>query len=57
MQKISEMSAAFLSAQSGEDTQFAYFQSYLVVKFLFENYGIEAMRVLLRDLGEGVTMN
>ena len=57
MQKISEMSAAFLSAQSGEDTQFAYFQSYLVVKFLFKNYGIEAMRALLRDLGEGVTMN
>lgn len=57
MQKISEMSAAFMSAQSGEDTQFAYYQSYLVVKFLFENYGIEAMRDLLRDLGEGVTMN
>ena len=57
MQKISEMSAAFMSAQSGEDTQFAYYQSYLVVKFLFENYGIESMRELLRDLGEGVTMN
>jgi len=57
MQKISEMGAAFMSAQSGEDTQFAYYQSYLVVKFLFENYGIESMRELLRDLGEGVTMN
>ncbi len=57
MQAISEMSAAFLSAQSGEDTQFAYYQSYLVVKFLFDHYGIEAMRAVLRDLGDGIAMN
>lgn len=57
MQKISEMSAAFLSAQSGDDTQFAYFQSYLVVKFLYDNYGIEAMRATLRELADGIEMN
>ncbi|OUW17112.1 MAG: hypothetical protein CBD18_05505 [Opitutales bacterium TMED158] len=57
MQPISEMSAAFMTAQSGDDTQFAYFQSYLVVDFLYRNYGIEAMRAVLRDLGEGIGMN
>ncbi len=57
MQKISEMSAAFLSTQTGEDTQFAYYQSYLVVKFLFERYGLDSMLALLRDLAEGVEMN
>ncbi|MEM9158024.1 MAG: tetratricopeptide repeat protein [Verrucomicrobiota bacterium] len=57
MQPISEMSAAFLTAQTGQDVQFAYYQSALIVKYLFENYGIESMRALLRDLGKGVTMN
>jgi len=57
MQAISEMSAAFMTAQTGEDTQFAYFQSYLVVEFLYRSYGIEAMRAVLRDLAEGVGMN
>ncbi len=54
---ISEMSAAFLQAQDGEDVQFAYFQSYLVVKFLFERFGQEAMQKLLRALGEGINTN
>lgn len=57
MQKISEMSAAFLSAQSGEDTQFAYFQSYLVVKFIYDNYGLEPMKATLRALADGTEMN
>ena len=57
MQKISEMSAAFLSSQSGEDTQFAYFQSYLVVKFIYDNYGLEPMKATLRALADGTEMN
>ena len=57
MQAISEMSAAFLQAQTGEDTQFAYYQSFLVVEYLFQTYGIEAMRAVLLELADGVTMN
>jgi tetratricopeptide (TPR) repeat protein len=57
MQAISEMSAAFLKAQTSDDTQFAYYQSYLVVEYLFQTYGIEAMRAVLLALGEGETMN
>jgi len=56
-QPISEMSAAFLQANDGEDVQFAYFQSYLVVKFLFESYGTEAMQKVLRALGDGINAN
>lgn len=57
MQAISEMSAAFLQAETGEDTQFAYYQSYLVVDYLFQTYGIEAMRAVLLALADGETMN
>jgi tetratricopeptide (TPR) repeat protein len=56
-QPISEMSAAFLQANDGEDVQFAYFQSYLVVKFLFESYGTEAMQKVLHALGDGINTN
>lgn len=57
MQPISEMSAAFLKAQSNEDIQFAYFQSALVLRFLFENYGLESIRSILTSLGEGTSIN
>jgi tetratricopeptide (TPR) repeat protein len=56
-QPISEMSAAFLHAQDDEGVQFAYFQSYLVVKFLFEKYGDEAMQAVLHELGNGKNTN
>lgn len=57
MQSISEMSAAFLKAETGQDTQFAYFQSYLVVEYLYDTFGIEAMRRVLLELGDGASMN
>ncbi|MDQ8204018.1 tetratricopeptide repeat protein [Pelagicoccus sp. SDUM812003] len=57
MQTIGDMSSAFLKAEDGEDIQFAYFQSYLVVDFLIREHGMEAMRGLLADLGEGVEVN
>lgn len=57
LRPISGMSAAFLDAQSGEDTQFAYYQSYLVVRFLVESHGFERMRSVLAMLGEGTEAN
>lgn len=56
-QPISEMSAAFLKASSGDDLQFAYFQSYLVVKFLAETYGFPAIRATLEGLRNGDLIN
>ncbi|MBK1877054.1 peptidase MA family metallohydrolase [Pelagicoccus mobilis] len=57
MQPISSMSSAFLEAEDGEDIQFAYYQSYLVVEYLVQNYGMEKIRDLLVSLGEGTEMN
>jgi len=53
LRPIETMSAAFLEAGSGEDTQFAYFQSYLIVRHLVEAHGFARLRELLVALGEG----
>ena len=57
IQPISRMSAAFLEAQDARDTQFAYFQSALVVEYLVENYGFEKLRALLKSLAAGDEIN
>ena len=54
---VSEMSSAFLQASDGEDLQFAYFQSYLIVEFIFQRFGLETVKAILADLGEGRTAN
>ncbi len=54
---VSEMSSAFLQANDGEDLQFAYFQSYLIVEFIFQRFGLETVKAILADLGEGRTAN
>ncbi len=57
MQPISSMSAAFLQAKNLHDTEFAYFESMLVVQFLVEHYGFDHLLALLHTLGDGVEMN
>jgi tetratricopeptide (TPR) repeat protein len=57
MQAISSMSAAFLQAADDQGVQFAYFQSYLVVNFLFEKFGETAMQKVLHALGKGINTN
>jgi tetratricopeptide (TPR) repeat protein len=57
LRPIRELSAAFLTAKSDEDLQFAYFQSMLVVEFLVERYGHDVLRRILRDLGQGTEIN
>ncbi len=57
MLPISEMSGAFLLAENDGDLQFAYFQSYLVVKFFSERYGMRALRDVLLALGDGMDPN
>lgn len=56
-QPISRMSAAFLEAKDGRDTQFAYFQSALVVEFLVERHGFDGLRRLLQSLADGLEIN
>jgi tetratricopeptide (TPR) repeat protein len=57
MQPISDMSAAFLRATNGEDLQFAYFQSSLVVEFLVERFGFDNLRAVLRSLRDDADTN
>ena len=54
---ISEMSQAFFQAKSGQHIMFAYYQSMLVVEFIVENYGMEALQGILGDLADGVLIN
>lgn len=50
---LQQLSGAFLRAGDGEDLQFAYLQSAMAVDFLVETHGVEALRLVLDDLGQG----
>ncbi len=54
---IGRLSSAFLAPRDGERLMFAYYQSALAVEFLVERYGIEALKAVLRDLGDGIETN
>jgi len=54
---VSELSAAFLTPPSEEHLQFAYYESSLVVEFLVQRFGLDQLKAILRDLGEGVEIN
>jgi tetratricopeptide (TPR) repeat protein len=54
---VGKLSGAFLAPKDGEHLMFAYFQSALVVEWLVERHGFEALRAVLRDLGQGVEIN
>jgi tetratricopeptide (TPR) repeat protein len=57
MQPISGMSGAFLQAKNVDDTEFAYFESMLVVKYLVDHYGLDHLKSMLTDIGSGVSLN
>ncbi|MBT5926386.1 MAG: tetratricopeptide repeat protein [Verrucomicrobia bacterium] len=57
MTPIGELSGAFMNAESGEDMQFAYYQSSLVVAYIVETHGQESLRNILADLSTGIPIN
>jgi tetratricopeptide (TPR) repeat protein len=57
MKPIADLSAAFMAPPSGLHLQFAYYQSSLVVEFLVERFGLESIRAILKDLGDGKPIN
>ena len=57
MTPVSQLSSAFLSPPSPMHLQFAYYESSLVVEYLIERFGMEALRKLLVDLGDGMEIN
>ena len=54
---VAELSAAFLSPQSPLHLQFAYFQSSLVVEFIIDRHGFDALKAILADLRDGTPIN
>ncbi len=54
---VSQLSSAFLSPKSGEHLMFAYYESSLVVEYIVEQYGPEALVAILDDLGKGLLIN
>jgi tetratricopeptide (TPR) repeat protein len=57
MTPVSRLSSAFLSPPSPLHLQFAYYESSLVVEYLIEEFGMDALQNILDDLGEGSDIN
>ena len=54
---VSKLSGAFLAPRSAVHLQFAYYESALVVEFIVQRFGLDHLKAVLRDLGEGVEIN
>ncbi|HEY6228086.1 MAG TPA: tetratricopeptide repeat protein [Verrucomicrobiae bacterium] len=57
LKPIDELSAAFMSPDDDLHLQFAYYQSMLVVEFIVQKFGNEALQKILHDLADGVLIN
>lgn len=54
---LGQLSSAFLSPSNSVHLQFAYYESSLVVEFISQRYGFEAIKNILSDLRDGVEIN
>jgi len=54
---VAELSRAFLTAKSGADMNFAYYESSMVVEHLVTVHGLPALNAILTDLNTGVQIN
>jgi lipopolysaccharide biosynthesis regulator YciM len=54
---VGKLSAAFLAPKTPMHIQFAYYQSSLVAEYLVDHFGWDVVLAILRDLGEGITIN
>jgi tetratricopeptide (TPR) repeat protein len=54
---VSKLSSAFLHPPTPMHLQFAYYESSMVVQFVVERFGAEALRQVLAELGESVAIN
>lgn len=55
--RVGQLSGAFLQPPSPLHLQFAYYESSLVVEYLVEKFGIDAMKQILDDLAVGMPIN
>ena len=54
---IGKLSSAFLNPKSGLHIQFAYYQSSMVVEYIIEQFGFDALQKILNDLRVGMPIN
>ncbi len=54
---LSQLSGAFLRPKSSAHLQFAYYESSLVVEYLMERFGLEAIKKVCADLAAGRPVN
>lgn len=54
---LGQLSAAFLAPKSEMHLQFAYYESSLAAEFLIGRFGLESLKKILADLGEGTEIN
>ncbi len=54
---IGKLSGAFLNPPTPRHLQFAYYESSLVVEFLIGRFGLQSIRAILADLGDGAEIN
>ena len=54
---VGNLSSAFLAPKTPLHLQFAYYESSLVVEYLIDNFGLDALKKVLADLGRGKSIN
>jgi tetratricopeptide (TPR) repeat protein len=54
---LGELSGAFLTAKNSRALLFAYYESSLVVEFVVQQYGLDTLKAILRDLRDGTEIN
>ncbi|MBX3440444.1 MAG: tetratricopeptide repeat protein, partial [Planctomycetaceae bacterium] len=57
MTPVRDLSSAFTNPQAPGGIAFAYLQSSLVVEYLVETYGFDALRAIMADLAAGLPIN
>ena len=54
---VGSLSSAFLAPKTPFHLQFAYYESSLVVEYLIDHFGLDALKKILADLGDGKQLN
>ena len=54
---IGQLSSAFLTAKSGEDMNFAYYESSMVVEHIVSAHGLPALKAVLNEISTGIQIN
>jgi cytochrome c-type biogenesis protein CcmH/NrfG len=54
---LGKLSSAFLAPKDSQHLLFAYYESSLVIEFIVQRFGLESLKAMLADLGDGTNIN